>query len=207
MNSTIRVLIVDDHPAMRIGLAAILDSAAGMTIVAIEANGAEAVQLYHLHHPDVTLMDLRMPVMDGIVATKKLLREAPEARIVILSCYDGDEYIYRGLRAGAKSYLLKDTLIENMVDVIQAVYRDDHTLLPEIAAKLADHVHRSKLTECELEVLEEMSKGKTNGEIASALKMARGTVKTHVNHLFSKLQVVDRTQAVIVAFKRGFVHL
>jgi DNA-binding NarL/FixJ family response regulator len=105
MNNTIRVMIVDDHPAMRVGLAALLGSAAVMTIVAIAANGAEAVQLFHLHHPDVTLMDLRMPVMDGIVATKKLLREDPEARIVILSGYDGDEYIYRGLRAGAKSYL------------------------------------------------------------------------------------------------------
>jgi two-component system NarL family response regulator len=206
MNSTLRVMIVDDHPAMRVGLAALLE-AAGMTVVAIAANGAEAVQLFHLHYPDVTLMDLRMPVMDGIVATKKLLCEAPEARIVILSCYDGDEYIYRGLRAGAKSYLLKDTLIENMIDVIRSVYRGDHRLSPEIAAKLLDHVHRSELTERELEVLGEMSKGKTNEEIASYLKIAPGTVKTHINHLLSKLQVADRTQAVIVAIKRGFVHL
>jgi two-component system, NarL family, response regulator len=207
MNKTIRVMIVDDHPAMRIGLAALLDKAAGMTIVAIAANGAEAVQLFHLHHPDVTLMDLRMPVMDGIAATKILLCEAPEARIVILSCYDGDEYIYRGLRAGAKSYLLKDTLIENLVDVIHAVYRGGCRLSPEIAAKLADHVHRSELTERELEVLGEMSKGKMNEEIASYLKIAPGTVKTHINHLLSKLGVAGRTQAVIVAIKRGFVHL
>jgi DNA-binding NarL/FixJ family response regulator len=200
-------MIVDDHPAMRLGLAAILDGVAGMAIVAIAANGAEAVQLFPLHHPDVTLMDLNMPVMDGIAATKILLCQAPEARIVILSCYEGDEFIYRGLRAGAKSYLLKDTLIENLVDVIRAVYRGGRELSPEIAAKLADHIHRSELTVRELEVLGEMSKGKTNDEIASYLKIAPGTVKTHVNHLLGKLQVSDRTQAVIVAIRRGFVHL
>jgi DNA-binding NarL/FixJ family response regulator len=207
MDSIIRVMIVDDHPAIRLGLAAILDSVPEMTIVAIAANGAEAVQLFHLYHPDITLMDLRMPVMDGITATKILLCEAPEAGIVILSCYEGDEFIYRGLRAGAKSYLLKDTLIENLVDVIHAVYSGSRRLSPEIAAKLVDHVHRSELTLRELEVLGEMSKGKTNEEIALALKIAPGTVKTHVNHLLSKLQVADRTQAVIVAIKRGFVHL
>jgi DNA-binding NarL/FixJ family response regulator len=207
MNITIRVMIVDDHPAMRIGLAAILDRVAEVTVVAIAANGAEAVQLFHLHRPDVTLMDMRMPVMDGITATKILLSEAPEARIVILSCYDGDEYIYRGLHAGAKSYLFKDTLIENLVDVIRAVYRGGCRLSPEVATTLVDHVHRSELTLRELEVLGEMSKGKTNEEIASYLKIALGTVKTHVNHLLSKLEVADRTQAVIVAIKRGFVHL
>jgi two-component system, NarL family, response regulator len=207
MNSTIRVMIVDDHPAMRIGLAALLERAAGVTIVAIAADGAEAVHLFHLHRPDVTLMDLRMPVMDGISATKKLLGEVPEARIVILTCCDGDEAVYRGLRAGAKSYILKDTAIENLVDVIQAVYRGGSRLSHEIASKLADRVHRSELTERELEVLGEMSKGKTNEEIALDLNIAPGTVKTHINHLLSKLQVADRTQAVIVAIKRGFVHL
>jgi DNA-binding NarL/FixJ family response regulator len=207
MNNTIRIMIVDDHPAMRLGLEAILARDAGMTVVAIAANGVEAVKLFHLHHPDVTLMDLRMPVMDGIAATEKLLREAPETRIIIFSCYEGDEFIYRGLRAGAKSYLLKDTLIENLVDVIHAVYRGDRRLSPEIAATLIDHVHQSELTLRELEVLGEMSKGKTNEEIASYLKIAPGTVKTHVNHLLSKLQVADRTQAVIVAISRGFVHL
>jgi two-component system, NarL family, response regulator len=207
MNSTIRVMIVDDHPAVRLGLAALLDGVAGLATVALAADGAEAVQLFHLHRPDVTLMDLRMPVMDGIAATRRLLCEAPEARIVILTCYDGDEDIYRGLRAGAKSYLLKDTPIENLVDVIHAVYRGGRGFSPEVAAKLADHVHRSELTERELEVLGEMSKGKTNEEIASALNIAPGTVKTHVHHLLSKLQVTDRTQAVIVAIKRGFVHL
>jgi DNA-binding NarL/FixJ family response regulator len=205
--NTIRVMIVDDHPAMRIGLAALLERVAGLTIVAIAADGAEAVHLFHQHRPDVTLMDLRMPVMDGISATKKLLCEVPEARIVILTCCDGDEDVYRGLRAGAKSYILKDTAIENLVGVIQAVYRGGSSFSQEIASKLADRVHGSDLTERELEVLGEMSKGKTNEEIASNLNIAPGTVKTHVNHLLSKLQVADRTQAVIVAIKRGFVHL
>jgi DNA-binding NarL/FixJ family response regulator len=207
MDSKIRVMIVDDHPGMRMGLAALLETVAGVTIVALAANGAEAVRLFHLHRPDVTLMDLRMPIMDGITATERLLGEAPEACIIILTCYDGDEDIYRGLRAGAKSYLLKDTPIETLVDVIHAVHHGYRRLSPEIASKLADHVHRTELTERELDVLRGISKGKNNEEIALDLNISPGTVKTHVNHLLSKLQVSDRTQAVIVAVKRGFVHL
>jgi two-component system, NarL family, response regulator len=138
---------------------------------------------------------------------QKILCEAPEARIVLLSCYEGEEFIYRGMRAGAKSYLLKDRLIENLVNVIQEVYRGCCRLSPEIAANLANHVHHSELTGRGLEVLDEMSKGKTNEEIAAYLKISSGTVKTHVSHLLSKLQVADRTQAVIVANKRGLVHL
>jgi DNA-binding NarL/FixJ family response regulator len=207
MDSTIRIMIVDDHPGMRMGLAALLDRVTGVTIVALAANGAEAVRLFHLQRPDVTLMDLRMPVMDGITATEIIISEVPEARIVILTCYDGDEDIYRGLRAGAKSYLVKNTPVETLVDVIRTVHHGSSQLSPEIAAKLADQVHRTDLTERELDVLREMSKGKKNEEIALDLNISPGTVKTHVNHLLSKLQVSDRTQAVIIAVKRGVVHL
>jgi two-component system, NarL family, response regulator len=200
-------MIVDDHPVVRIGLADILERVGGLTIVALAADGAEAVRLFRLHRPDVTLMDLRMPVMDGISAIEELLGEVPEARIVMLTCYDGDEYIHRGLRAGARSYVLKGTTIENLVEVIRTVYRGDRKLSPEIAAKLADRVHQTELSQRELEVLREMAKGKTNEEIASGLNIAPGTVKTHVNRVLGKLQVSDRTQAVIVAIKRGLVHL
>jgi two-component system, NarL family, response regulator len=200
-------MIVDDHPVVRVGLADLLERVAGLTIVALAADGVEAVRLFRLHRPDVTLMDLRMPLMDGISATEKLLEEVPEARIVLLTCYDGDEYVHRGLRAGASSYVLKGTTIENLVEVIRTVYYGGRWLSPEIAAKLADRVHRSELTRRELAVLREMAEGKTNGEIASDLNIAPGTVKTHVNHVLSKLQVSGRTQAVIVAIKRGLVHL
>jgi DNA-binding NarL/FixJ family response regulator len=207
MSVTIRVMIVDDHPMVRIGLADLLERVGGLTIVALAADGAEAIRLFHLHQPDVTLMDLQMPHMDGISATEKLLEEVPEARIIMLTCYDGDEYIHRGLRAGARSYVLKGTTIENLIEVIHTVYYGGRRLSPEIAAKLADHVHRTELTPRELEVLREMAKGKTNEEIASDLNIAPGTVKTHINRLLGKLQVSDRTQAVIVAIKRGLVHL
>jgi two-component system, NarL family, response regulator len=208
MNSPIiRVMIVDDHPVVRIGLADLLERVGGLTIVALAADGAEAIRLFHMHRPDVTLMDLRMPLMDGISATEKLLEEVPEARIVLLTCYDGDEYVHRGLRAGARSYVLKGTTIENLIEVIRTVYYGGRRLSPEIAAKLADHVHRSELTRRELEVLREIAKGKTNEEIASDLNIAPGTVKTHVNRVLGKLRVSDRTQAVIVAIKRGLVHL
>jgi two-component system NarL family response regulator len=207
MSIPIRVMIVDDHPVVRIGLADLLDRVAGLTIVALAGDGAEAVRLFRLHRPDVTLMDLRMPLMDGISATEKLLEEVPEARIILLTCYDGDEYIHRGLRAGARSYVLKGTTIENLVEVIRTVYYGGRRLSSEIAAKLADQVHRPELTRRELEVLREIAKGKTNEEIASDLNIAPGTVKTHVNRVLGKLQVSDRTQAVIVAIKRGLVHL
>lgn len=207
MDGAIGLMIVDDHPAMRIGLAAVLERMGGLEIVALADNGAEAVRQFHLHRPDVTLMDLRMPVMDGITATEQLLRDSPEARVIILTSYDGDEDIYRALQAGAKSYVLKDTSIENVVDVIHTVHQGGRRLSPEIGAKLAARICRSELTERELEVLREISEGKTNTEIASALKISPGTVKTHVNRLLSKLQVADRTQAVITAHKRGIIHM
>ena len=200
-------MIVDDHPAMRTGLALILEQSIELEIVALAADGAEALPLYHLHQPDVVLMDLRMPVIDGLTATISLLNEMPEARIIIFTSYDGDEDIYRALQAGAKSYVLKDTSIERLVEVIQAVHSGGRQLSSEIAGKLADRVYRSELTDRELDVLREISEGKTNEEIASVLNISPGTVKTHINHLLAKLQVSDRTQAVIVGLKRGLIHL
>jgi two-component system, NarL family, response regulator len=207
MESTIRVMIADDYPALREGLAMILDEIAGLTMVALAAEGAEAIRLFSLHRPDVTLMDLEMPIMDGISATRQILRDTPGARIIILTCHESEEDIYRGLRAGAKSFLLKNTTIENLVEVIRAVHHGGRHLSPEIASKLADRCYEAELTERESAVLREMAKGESNEEIASVLKIAPGTVKTHVNHLLRKLEVADRTQAVIVAYKRGLVYL
>lgn len=207
MDNTIRLMIADDHPMVRNGLAALLGDVPGLAIVALAANGAEAIEMFHRRLPDVILMDLVMPVMDGIMATATIMRDAPGARIVILSSYDADEYVYRALHAGAKSYLLKDTPIEHLIEVIRTVHRGSRWLAPELGAKLADHAYQSELTEREFAVLREMAKGATNEEIASALNIAHGTVKTHVNHLLAKLRVTDRTQAVIAAFKRGFVQL
>jgi two-component system, NarL family, response regulator len=207
MNTQIRMMVVDDHPAVRNGLAAILDEASGLAVVALAADGEEAVRQFQLHRPDVTLMDLQMPVMDGITATENLLRASPEANIIILTCFDGDEDVYRSLRAGARAYLLKDSPIDDLIEVIRAVYSGRRRIPPEIAAKLADRACHSELTERELEVLREITRGKTNEEIAMGLNIAPGTVKTHINHLLSKLRVSDRTQAVIVALRRGLVHL
>jgi two-component system, NarL family, response regulator len=207
MHRTIRLMIADDHPALRVGLATVLEKRFKLEIVALAANGVEAVQMFHLHRPDITLMDLRMPVMDGLTATAILLRDVPEARIIIFTSYDGDEDIYRALQAGAKSYVLKDIAVENLVDIIHAVHGGSRQLSPKIAVKLAERVYQPELTERELEVLRQMSEGKTNEEIASVLNISSGTVKTHINHILGKLQVPDRTKAVVIALKRGLIHL
>jgi two-component system NarL family response regulator len=200
-------MIADDHPMVRDGLSALLDRAPGLTVVALAADGAEAVRMFNLRRPDVILMDLVMPVMDGMTAIGEILSEAPEARIVILTGYDDEERVFRGLRAGAQSYLLKETPVEDLIDVIRKVHSGERPISPRIAAKLAARLCEADLTRRETEVLREVSKGKTNEEIASALNIAPSTVKTHVNHLLAKLQVADRTQAAIAAFKRGLVRL
>lgn len=205
-NGVIRIMVVDDHPAVRIGLAGLLEKVSEFEIAALAANGAEAIRLFHDHRPDITLMDLCMPIMDGIIATESILRDVADARIIILTSYGGDEDVYRSLRAGAKSYILKDTSIENLVDTIHSVHQGCRHLSSEIATKLADRVHQSELTDRELEVLHIICEGKTNDEIASALRISMGTVKTHINRILSKLQVSDRTQAVVRAFKCGLVH-
>lgn len=192
---------------VRDGLSALLDRAPGLTVVALAADGAEAVRMFNLRRPDVILMDLVMPVMDGMTAIGEILSEAPEARIVILTGYDDEERVFRGLRAGAQSYLLKETPVEDLIDVIRKVHSGERPISPRIAAKLAARLCEADLTRRETEVLREVSKGKTNEEIASALNIAPSTVKTHVNHLLAKLQVADRTQAAIAAFKRGLVRL
>lgn len=204
---TIRVLIVDDHPIVREGLAAILSRREDMEVVGEAGNGIEALCLYEHYQPDVTLMDLRMPESDGVEAIQQIRERFPGARIVVLTTFDGDEDIYRGLRAGAKAFLLKDAPREKLLEVVRAVHAGQTHVPLEIAAKLAGRMSSPQLTPREMEVLQQMSQGKSNIEIGNALFIAEGTVKAHINSILSKLNASDRTQAVTSAIKRGLVHL
>ncbi|HZO90836.1 MAG TPA: response regulator transcription factor [Chthonomonadaceae bacterium] len=203
----IRVLVADDHPVVRRGLALMLKYEPDMEAIGEASSGREAVALFRLHRPEVTLMDLRMPDMDGVEAITSIRAEFPAARIILLTTYDGDEDIYQGLRAGAQAYLLKDAPCEELLETIRVVYAGHKRIPPAVGAKLAEHMSGSELTARELEVLRLMAKGQSNQEIGVALCITEGTVKYHVNHILSKLAVTDRTQAVIVALKRGLASL
>ncbi|AFY44844.1 response regulator transcription factor [Nostoc sp. PCC 7107] len=205
-NHPIRILIVDDHPVVRQGLAAMIDREADMTVVGQVCNGYQAVEIFRQLQPDVTLMDLRMPEMDGVTAITAICREA-YANIIVLTTYDGDEDIYRGLKAGAKGYLLKDAEPDELLLAIRIVNTGQKYIPTSVGAKLAERVGILQLSSRELEVIRLMSTGKTNQEIAAVLQISEGTVKYHVNHILSKLGVSDRIQAVITALKRGIVTL
>lgn len=202
----IRVLAADDHPMVRAGLAAVIGAEPDMSFVGEAATGSEAVSLYRQHRPDVVLMDLRMPRMDGLAATRQILGEFPGARIVVLTTYDGDEDIHRALEAGAKGYLLKDMLRTAVLNTIRAVHRGQKVIPPEVAARLAEFVPRIQLSERELEVLALTAKGLSNKEIARVLGRAEETVKVHLKNIFEKLGVDDRTEAVTTALQRGILH-
>lgn len=204
---SIRVLIADDHPVVRTGLALMLKYEPDMEAVAEASNGHEAVELFRLHQPDVTLMDLRMPQMEGVEAIATIRAEFPAARIILLTTYDGDEDIYRGLRAGAKGYLLKDASCDELLEAIRVVHAGRSRIPPEVGAKLAERMSNPELSVREQEVVRLMATGKSNQEIGTALGITEGTVKFHVNNILSKLQVNDRTQAVIKALKRGIASL
>jgi two-component system NarL family response regulator len=203
----IRILIADDHPVVREGLAAMITRQTDMTVVAEATHGQEAVERFHQQQPDVVLMDLRMPEMDGMEALVAIREQTPEARIIVLTTYDTDEDIYRALRAGARAYLLKDTPREALIETIRAVHAGHMRVPAEVAAKLAERVSSEALTGRELDVLHLIVAGKSNREIATQLFISEGTVKTHVNHLLMKLGVSDRTQAATTALKRGLVSL
>ena len=207
MSDTIRLVIADDHPVVREGLAAMCNRRPDLTVVAEAENGEQAVALVLTHRPDVVLMDLRMPVLGGVDAIGAIRAEWPEARIVVMTTFDGDEDIYRALQAGARAYLLKDTPREEIVDAIRAVHAGQKRIPPEIASKLADRLTAEPLTDRELGVLKQIVAGRSNKEIGAALGIAEGTVKVHVNSLLGKLGVEDRTQAVTEALRRGIVHL
>jgi two-component system NarL family response regulator len=204
---TIRILIADDHFLVRLGLSALIDSEPGLSVVAEAANGLQAVELFRRHVPDVAILDLRMPHMTGVDATRAILKEFSDARIVVVTTYDGDEDIYRALQAGARSYVLKDAKREELLFAVREVYAGRRHIPPAVAARLAERFPLSDLTSRELEVLELVVKGFSNGEVASTLKITSGTVKMHMNSVLSKLGVKGRTQAARVALERGIVHM
>jgi len=203
----IRILIAEDHTVVRDGLIAIIRQQSDMDVVAETGDGRQAVELWKKHRPDVTLMDLRMPALDGVNAIYEIRAADPNARIIILTTFDGDEDIYRGMRAGAKSYLLKDVRRDELFDCIRAVY-DGKTFVPAaVAAKLAERLPAEELSPRELEVLKLLAEGKPNKLIGAALSITEVTVKSHVQGVFRKLNVLSRTEAIAVANRKGLLHL
>jgi two-component system, NarL family, response regulator len=203
----IRVLIADDHAIVRQGLATIINRDPEMTVIAQAEDGRQAIDCFREHQPDVTLMDLRMPQVGGVEAIAAICAEFKPARIIVLTTYDGDEDIYSGLHSGAQGYLLKDAKPNELLNAIRTVHRGQQYIPPNVGAKLVQRLNNPELSERELEVLGLMAQGMSNSGIATALSISENTVKTHVNRILSKLGVNDRTQAVIVAVKRGIVSL
>jgi two-component system NarL family response regulator len=203
----IRILIVEDHFVVRVGLSAIINSQPDMITVAETGNGNTALELFKEHEPDVTLMDLRLPGMDGLATTVAIKEKFPRARIIVLSNYGGDEDIFRAFQAGARAYLLKDIKGADFIQAIKSVHAGQRVLSPEVALRLAERIPRSELSSRELEILTLISKGKSNKEIAQILSISDGTVRVHASNIFSKLGCSDRAQAVSEAFHRGIIHL
>jgi two-component system NarL family response regulator len=203
----IRILIAEDHTVVRDGLAAIIKQEQDMDVVAEAGDGQQAVDLWKTHRPDVTLMDLRMPGLDGVDAIYAVRACDPNARIVVLTTFDGDEDIYRGMRAGAKSYLLKDVRREELFQCIREVHAGRTFVPPAIAAKLAERLPAEELTPREREVLRLLAEGKPNKLIGAALSISEVTVKSHVQAVFRKLNVLSRTEAIAVANRKGLLHL
>lgn len=206
MSQDIRIMIVEDHQVVRQGFIALLRLVEGFEIVAEAADGDQAIKLYRQHRPDVTLMDLRLPTIGGVEAIKQIKAEFPEARIIVLTTFDGDEDIYRALQAGAKGYLLKGMSSEELIEAIRSVHGGKSRIPAAVAERLAERLAGPTLTGRETDVLRLIVSGNSNKEIASALFISEATVKTHVNSLLGKLGVTDRTQAATTALQRGIVH-
>ena len=204
---SIRVLIADDNAIVRQGLVSLLQQEPDLSVVGQAGNGQEAIKMFSQHQPDVVLMDLRMPQMDGIQAIKTIRGEFANPQIVVLTTYDGDEDIYRGLQAGAKGYLLKDTEPDELFAAIRTVFVGKKYIPSAVGAKLAERMENCQLSNRELEVIRLIVAGKNNQEISEILHISKTTVKFHVNNIFRKLNVNDRTQAAIAALKRGIASL
>jgi two-component system, NarL family, response regulator len=207
MASPIRVLCVDDHRLMREGIARIVGVQPDMTVVAEASDGEEAVEQFIRHRPDVTLMDLEMPTMNGVQAIHAIRSRQPDARIVVLTMYHGDEDIYRAVAAGAMGYLLKDTLPDDLIRVIRDVHAGQRAIPPEIAAVLEQRANQPSLTFRESQVLELLATGKRNKEIAAALGISGDTASAHIKSIFLKFNVHDRTAALAEALRRGIIHI
>jgi two-component system NarL family response regulator len=206
-DNTIKIMVIDDQAVVRQGFVALINTVSDMVVVAEGTNGQEAIDLYRLHRPDVTLMDLRMPQMGGVEAIVAIRKEFRDARMIILTTYDGDEDIYRSLQAGAQGYLLKDMFFEELEDAIRKVHAGARRIPTQVAERLAERMGSSVLTVREVEVLEQIVAGNSNKAIASRLNISEATVKSHINSILSKLGVSDRTQAATTALQRGLVHL
>jgi DNA-binding NarL/FixJ family response regulator len=207
MNNKICIMVVDDHFIVRMGLAGSINLEPDMVVGAEAANGLQAIEQFRKHHPDIVLMDLKLPGMGGIEATSTICKEFPHAAIIMLSTHDGEEDIYRSLQAGARSYLLKTAVREDLIQTIRAVYAGERAISAAIGSRLAERMTRTELTPRELEVLNLIAKGRSNKEIGSTLGIAEVTVKLHVGHILTKLKVNDRTQAATTALQRGILHL
>jgi DNA-binding NarL/FixJ family response regulator len=203
----IRVLSVDDHALLREGIAALVGNQPDMVLVAEAVNGREAVELFRKHQPDVTLMDLQMPEMNGIDALSAIRGEFPEARVIVLTTYTGDVQVFRALKAGARAYLLKGLLRKELIETIRVVHAGQKRLAPEIAAEIAEHAIDGGLTPREIDVLKLISGGNANKEIAAQLSLTEETVKGHVKNILAKLGAKDRTHAVTIGIKRGIFEL
>ncbi len=203
----IKLLVVEDHHIVRQGLVALLGAVPDMLVVAEASDGDKGVALFREHQPDVTLMDLRLPGIGGAEAVAKIRGEYPNARIIVLTTFDGDEDIYRALQAGARGYLLKGMFGDELIDAIRAVHAGKTRIPPVVAERLATRMGGSALTSRELAVLELIVGGNSNKEIGYLLSISEATVKTHINNLLSKMGVTDRTQAATAAIQRGLVHL
>src|SRR5262249_41100440 len=205
--ASIRILVVDDHPLLRSGIDALVSGQPDMEIVAECANGREAIQQFRAHHPDITLMDLQMPEMSGLDAIIAIRGEFPDARIIVLTTYAGDVQVLRALQAGARAYLLKNSVHKELLDTIRAVHAGKKTLSPQISYELAEHATDESLTGAEIDVLRLIAAGNANKQIADLLSVTEDTVKGRVKNILSKLGANDRTHAAVIGLKRGIIEL
>jgi DNA-binding NarL/FixJ family response regulator len=207
MRNKIRIMVVDDHFVVRIGLTGSINIEPDMSVEMEVSTGLLAIEQFRKHRPDIVLMDLKLPGMDGAEAASVICKEFPDAAIIMLSTHDGEEDVYRSFQAGARTYMLKTAAREDLIQTIRAVHSGERCISPAIGARLAERMSHAKLTAREIEILKLIAKGKSNKEIGGALGIAEVTVKLHVGHLLMKLKASDRTQATTIALQRGILHL